>query len=129
MVVEPAGAAALAAVVADPAAFEPPVVVVLSGGNVDPLLLLRVIRHGLAAAGRYASLRLKIADRPGSLARLLHELAEADANVVEVEHARIDPRLSRRRGRGLRAGRDARSRSPGRAARPAGPQRLPPRDA
>ncbi len=94
MVVEPAGAAALAAVVADPAAFEPPVVVVLSGGNVDPLLLLRVIRHGLAAAGRYASLRLKIADRPGSLARLLHELAEADANVVEVEHARIDPRLS-----------------------------------
>ena len=72
MVVEPAGAAALAAVVADPAAFEPPVVVVLSGGNVDPLLLLRVIRHGLAAAGRYASLRLKIADRPGSLARLLH---------------------------------------------------------
>ena len=94
MVVEPAGAAALAAVLADPAAFEPPVVVVLSGGNVDPLLLLRVIRHGLAAAGRYASLRLRIADRPGSLARLLHELAEADANVVEVEHARIDPRLS-----------------------------------
>ena len=94
LVVEPAGAAALAAVVADPTAFEPPVVVVLSGGNVDPLLLLRVIRHGLAAAGRYASLRLKIADRPGSLARLLHELAEADANVVEVEHARIDPRLS-----------------------------------
>ncbi|HET8970360.1 MAG TPA: threonine ammonia-lyase, partial [Candidatus Nanopelagicales bacterium] len=94
LVVEPAGAAALAAVVGDPGGFEPPVVVVLSGGNVDPLLLLRVIRHGLAAAGRYASLRLKIADRPGSLARLLRELADADANVVEVEHARIDPRLS-----------------------------------
>jgi threonine dehydratase len=94
LVVEPAGAAALAAVVGDPGGFEPPVVVVLSGGNVDPLLLLRVIRHGLAAAGRYASLRLKIADRPGSLARLLRELADADANVVEVELARIDPRLS-----------------------------------
>jgi threonine dehydratase len=94
LVVEPAGAAGLAAVLADPTAFQPPVVVVLSGGNVDPLLLLRVIRHGLAAAGRYASLRLRIADRPGSLARLLRELAEADANIVEVEHARIDPRLS-----------------------------------
>ncbi len=94
MVVEPAGAAALAAVVADPTAFEAPVAVVLSGGNVDPLLMLRVIRHGLAAAGRYAALRLAIADRPGSLARLLGELAAADANVVEVEHARIDPRLS-----------------------------------
>jgi threonine dehydratase len=94
LVIEPAGAAGLAAVLADPTAFEPPVVIVLSGGNVDPLLMLRVIRHGLAAAGRYASLRLSIPDRPGSLARLLHELAGADANVVEVEHARIDPRLS-----------------------------------
>jgi threonine dehydratase len=94
LLVEPAGAAGVAAILDDPTAFEPPVVVVLSGGNVDPLLLLRVIRHGLAAAGRYASLRLKISDRPGSLARLLHELAEADANIIEVEHARIDPRLS-----------------------------------
>lgn len=94
LLVEPAGAAAVAAVLEDPAAFEPPVAVVLSGGNVDPLLLLRVIRHGLAAAGRYAKLRLKISDRPGSLARLLRELAEVDANIIEVEHARIDPRLS-----------------------------------
>jgi threonine dehydratase len=94
LLVEPAGAAGVAAIMDDPTAFEPPVVVVLSGGNVDPLLLLRVIRHGLAAAGRYASLRLKISDRPGSLARLLHELAEVDANIIEVEHARIDPRLS-----------------------------------
>lgn len=94
LVVEPAGAAAVAAVLEDPGAFEPPVAVVLSGGNVDPLLMLRVIRHGLAAAGRYAKLRLRISDRPGSLARLLHELAEVDANIIEVEHARIDPRLS-----------------------------------
>jgi threonine dehydratase len=78
----------------DPAAFEPPVVVVVSGGNVDPLLLLRVIRHGLAAAGRYSTLRVRVPDRPGSLAGLLAALAETDANVLEVEHARIDPRLS-----------------------------------
>ena len=55
LVVEPAGAAAVAALLDDPAAFETPAVVVLSGGNVDPLLLMRVIRHGMAAAGRYLS--------------------------------------------------------------------------
>ncbi|MFN8167502.1 MAG: threonine ammonia-lyase [Candidatus Nanopelagicales bacterium] len=94
LVVEPAGAAGLAAVLDDPASFEAPVVVVVSGGNVDPLLLLRVIRHGLAAGGRYSTLRVRVPDRPGSLAGLLAALADADANVVEVEHARIDPRLS-----------------------------------
>ena len=94
LVVEPAGAAGLAAVLDDPASFEAPVVVVVSGGNVDPLLLLRVIRHGLAAGGRYTTLRVRVPDRPGSLAGLLAALAAADANVVEVEHARIDPRLS-----------------------------------
>ena len=65
MVVEPAGVAAVAGILDDPAAFEPPVVAVLSGGNVDPLLLLRVIRHGLAAAGRYVSLQVRVADSPG----------------------------------------------------------------
>jgi threonine dehydratase len=94
LVVEPAGAAGLAAVLDDPASFEPPVVVVVSGGNVDPLLLLRVIRHGLAAGGRYTTLTVRVPDRPGSLAGLLATLAASDANVVEVEHARIDPRLS-----------------------------------
>ena len=94
LVVEPAGVAAVAAVLADPGAFEPPVVAVLSGGNVDPLLLLRVIRHGMTSAGRYLSVRLVVPDRPGSLAALLAELGEADANVVEVEHRRTHPRLS-----------------------------------
>ncbi len=94
LVVEPAGAAGLAAVLDDPTSFEAPVVVVVSGGNVDPLLLLRVIRHGLAAGGRYTTLRVRVPDRPGSLAGLLAALADADANVVEVEHARIDPRLA-----------------------------------
>ena len=88
LVVEPAGAAGLAAVMADPAAFAPPVVVVLSGGNIDPLLLSKVIRHGLVAAGRFLSLSMRIPDRPGELARLLAVLAATGANVLEVEHER-----------------------------------------
>jgi threonine dehydratase len=93
LVVEPAGAAGVAALLDEPHAFEPPVVVVLTGGNVDPLLLLRVLRHGLAAAGRFLSFRLRIPDRPGALALLLSELAAADANVLEIEHLRTTPRL------------------------------------
>ncbi|HEX2362774.1 MAG TPA: threonine ammonia-lyase [Jiangellaceae bacterium] len=93
LVVEPAGAAAVAAVLADPSAFEPPVVAVLSGGNVDPLLMLRVIRHGLAASGRYLSFRVRIPDRPGALARLLAELAGTDANVLDVIHERTKSQL------------------------------------
>ena len=88
LVVEPAGAVGVAALMSAPHAFEPPIVAVLSGGNVDPLLLLRLIRHGLAAAGRFMSLRLRLTDRPGALAQLLSELARADANVVDVEHGR-----------------------------------------
>ena len=88
MVVEPAGAAGLAAVMEDPSAFAPPVVVVLSGGNIDPLLLSKVIRHGLIAAGRFLSLRVRIPDRPGELARLLGVLAASGANVLDVEHQR-----------------------------------------
>jgi threonine dehydratase len=93
LVVEPAGVAAVAAVLADPAAFAPPVVAVVSGGNIDPVLLLKVVQHGLAAAGRYLSLRLAVPDRPGSLAALLAELAAVGANVLEVEHERTGTRL------------------------------------
>ncbi|MEO6203899.1 MAG: threonine ammonia-lyase [Mycobacteriales bacterium] len=88
LVVEPAGAAALAAVMEDPTSFAPPVVVVLSGGNIDPLLLSKVVRHGLIAAGRFLSLQVRIPDRPGELARLLGVLATAGANVLDVEHQR-----------------------------------------
>ena len=93
MVVEPAGAAGVAAVLNDPRAFEPPVVVVLSGGNIDPLLMLRVIRHGMVAAGRYLQFRLRVPDTPGSLAGLLAVLADADANVMEIEHVRTGSQL------------------------------------
>jgi threonine dehydratase len=94
MVVEPAGAAAVAAILDNPGRFSAPTVGVLSGGNIDPLLLGKVIQHGMAAAGRYLNLTLRIPDRPGGLARLLSEVGEAGANVIEVAHARIDADLS-----------------------------------
>jgi threonine dehydratase len=94
MVVEPAGAAAVAAMLDDPSRFGTPTVGVLSGGNIDPLLLGKVIQHGMAAAGRYLNLRLRIPDRPGGLAHLLADIGEAGANVIEVSHARIDADLS-----------------------------------
>jgi threonine dehydratase len=93
LVVEPAGAAGVAAVLDTPEAFEPPVVVVLSGGNVDPVLLVRVLRHGLAAAGRYLSFHVRISDQPGALAALLQRLADAGGNVLDVVHERTRPTL------------------------------------
>ena len=65
----------------------------LSGGNVDPLLLLQVVRHGLAAAGRYLSFTVRVPDRPGELVRLLALLADAQANVLEVGHHRVSAQL------------------------------------
>jgi threonine dehydratase len=93
LVVEPAGAAAVAALLENPEAFEPPIVAVLSGGNVDPILLMRVIQQGMVAAGRYLSFRVTIPDRPGGLAAMLGELATADANVLEVVHERTSASL------------------------------------
>src|SRR6266849_5736918 len=92
-VVEPAGAAGVAALLDDPRSVEPPVAVVLSGGNIDPLLLAKVLRHGLSAAGRYLTFRCRLPDRPGALATLLTELAELGANVLDVVHARFTPYL------------------------------------
>jgi threonine dehydratase len=95
-VVEPAGAVGVAALLDEQVGprLPGPVAVVLSGGNIDPLLLLRVIRHGMSAAGRYLQLRLHLPDRPGALAALLALLAEQGANVLEVEHVRSGPRMS-----------------------------------
>ncbi|MFC9157183.1 threonine ammonia-lyase [Streptomyces bauhiniae] len=93
LVVEPAGASPVAALLADPGGFSGPVVSVLSGGNVDPVLMQRVLRHGMAAQGRYLAVRLRLTDRPGALATLLGVLSAADANVLDVSHIRTDPRL------------------------------------
>ena len=99
MVVEPAGAAAVAAVLDRPQEFGTPIVAVLSGGNIDPLLMGKLIRHGMAAAGRYLQLRVRVPDVPGGLAKLLGELASLGANVLEVSHERPLRRPPRRRGR------------------------------
>ncbi len=93
LVVEPAGAVGVAALLADPHKFEPPVVAVLSGGNMDPLLMLRVIEHGMASAGRYLHFSVRAVDRPGSLAALLGKIAAEGVNVLDVEHFRHNSRL------------------------------------
>ncbi len=93
VVVEPAGAAAVAALLDSPQDFEGPVVAVLSGGNIDPLLMMRVIRHGMAAQGRYLAVQCRIPDRPGGLVELLSELSACDANVLDVVHERTSETL------------------------------------
>jgi threonine dehydratase len=93
LVVEPAGASSVAALLRAPGSFEGPVVALLSGGNVDPLLMQRILRHGMAAGGRYLAVTLRLTDRPGALATLLGVLSVADANVLDVSHVRTDPRL------------------------------------
>ncbi|MFT4220864.1 MAG: threonine ammonia-lyase [Microbacterium sp.] len=88
VVVEPAGAVGVAAILAGKVQAAGPTIAVLSGGNIDPLLLQRVVAHGLAAAGRYMTLRIGLPDRPGQLARVSELLARAGANVIEVLHTR-----------------------------------------
>jgi threonine dehydratase len=87
-VVEPAGAVGLAAVLAGKIAGDGPVAVLLSGGNVDPMLLGRLIDHGLTASGRFLVLRIVLADKPGSLAHLSAEIARLKVNVLSIEHHR-----------------------------------------
>ena len=87
-VVEPAGAVGVAAMLAGKVTATGTTGTVLSGGNIDPLLLQRVVAHGLAASGRYMSLRIPLPDRPGQLAKVSELLALAGANVIEVLHTR-----------------------------------------
>lgn len=89
LLVEGAGAVGLAGLLSGrvrPAKDK--VALVLSGGNLDPTLLSRVLEHGLAHGGRYLVLRVLLVDRPGQLARLMNALAGAGANVLEVSHQR-----------------------------------------
>jgi threonine dehydratase len=88
LVVEPAGAVGVAAILAGLVAPSGPTVVILSGGNIDPLLMQRVISHGLSASDRYLTLRIPLPDRPGQLARTAELVAQANANVIEVLHTR-----------------------------------------
>jgi threonine dehydratase len=88
LVVEGAGAASLAAVLGGRVGGSGQVCALLSGGNIDPSLLISVMRHGLTLSGRYLVVRTKISDRPGSLLKLLSLVAEERVNVISVEHHR-----------------------------------------
>lgn len=94
LVVEPSGAAGVAELLKHPGEWQGPVVVVLSGGNIDPLVLMRVLQHGLVAAGRFLQVKVRVEDTPGHLAPLLADLARLGANVLSVAHVRTDPTLA-----------------------------------
>ncbi|MFN9774562.1 MAG: threonine ammonia-lyase [Burkholderiales bacterium] len=97
-VVEGAGAAGLAALLADRARFAGRRVgLVLCGGNIDPLLLAAIVRREMVRSGRLARLRIEIRDRPGALAAITTELARAGANIEEIQHQRIFGALSAER--------------------------------
>jgi len=88
LVVEPAGAVGVAAILAEKIDAVGKTVVLLSGGNIDPMVMERVIARGLVASGRYMSMRIPLPDRPGQLARIAEIVAGQNANVVEVMHTR-----------------------------------------
>jgi threonine dehydratase len=88
LVVEGAGAVGVAALLSGKIGGSGPVAIVLSGGNIDPTMLISVMRHGLTLGGRYLVIRTRLDDRPGELVKLLGLLAEERANVVSVEHHR-----------------------------------------
>ncbi|MCC5948642.1 MAG: threonine ammonia-lyase [Nitriliruptoraceae bacterium] len=93
LVAEPAGAAAVAALLAGRIDPTGPVVATLSGGNIDPLVLQHLVTGGLATVGRYATVRTRVADSPGALSALLQVVGSARANVVGVSHHRLERRL------------------------------------
>jgi threonine dehydratase len=88
LVVEGAGAVGVAALLRGRARGDGPAVVLLSGGNIDPTMLISVMRHGLTVGGRYLVVRTQLADRPGELIKLLSLVAEERGNVIAVEHHR-----------------------------------------
>lgn len=92
-VVEPAGAVGLAALLAGKVAGADPAVAVLSGGNVDPIVLRRLIEQGLTASGRYLRLRVVVTDRPGGLATVVAMVADTGLNILEVAHHREGVRV------------------------------------
>jgi threonine dehydratase len=92
--VEAGGIAAVAAILDDPDSFEGPMVATLSGGNIDPLLLSRVLRTGLATSGRFLMVQVRLTDQPGSLAKLLACVAELGTNIIQTSHTRMNPALA-----------------------------------
>ncbi|MDO5750263.1 MAG: threonine ammonia-lyase [Rothia sp. (in: high G+C Gram-positive bacteria)] len=98
LVVEPAGSVSVAALMNGKLLKDygnlGNVVCVLSGGNIDPMLMLKVIQRGLSAAGRFMTIRMMLSDRPGELALISKVIADNDANVTGVDHTRVGGSLS-----------------------------------
>lgn len=94
LVVEPSGAVGVAAAIAGAGTWKGPLVIVLTGGNIDPLLLMRVLRHGMTSAGRFLTVKVRVPDNPGNLAGLLAHLAATGVNIVTVRHSRTSPTLA-----------------------------------
>jgi len=89
-VVEGAGAAGLAAMLADPERFRgKKVATLLCGGNIDTHLLANVLVRDLVRQGRIARLRVAVQDQPGALAAITRQVYEAGANIIEIRHSRI----------------------------------------
>jgi threonine dehydratase len=93
LVVEGAGAAPVAALVAGRVGGEGPACAILAGGNVDATTLNSVIRYGLTASGRHLVVACLIADRPGQLARLVRLIADEQANILAITHHREGRRI------------------------------------
>ena len=94
MVVEPAGAVGIAALMEGKVENSGTTAVILSGGNIDPMLMLKVIQRGLSAAGRFFEVKMMLDDRPGALATISRIIAESDANVTGVDHTRVGGSIS-----------------------------------
>ena len=88
LVVEGAGAAPVAAILAGRTGGDGPVCAILAGGNVDATTMSSVIRYGLTASGRYLVVALLIPDRPGELARIVGVIASQHANILAIQHHR-----------------------------------------
>jgi threonine dehydratase len=94
-VAEGAGAAGLAAVLAEPERFKDRSVgLIVTGGNIDPRMLASVIMRGLVRSGRLSRLSVGVTDAPGSLSRVTSIIAELRGNIVEVSHQRLFSDLS-----------------------------------
>jgi threonine dehydratase len=88
LVAEGAGAAPVAALLSGKIDGDGPVCALLSGGNIDPTLLIQVARYALTRSGRFLVIRTRLSDRPGELAKLLTLIAGERVNVLAVEHHR-----------------------------------------
>ena len=87
-VTEGAGAAALAAVIADPTLAAGKTVVVLTGGNIDMMMLSSVVQRSLVRARRLVRIAVEIPDQPGALGALTRRLGDLDSNIVDIVHQR-----------------------------------------